>query len=546
MKALVLLFLMLLLSGCNAASAPADTAPPTPTPAPTPVVLTVSVGSEGSTIDPTYLTEPDPADVLSHLFEGLVKYAPEETTDTVNAAQPVLGLAETMEVSADGLTYRFTIRADARWSDGVPVTAEDFVYAWRRLLTPSGDGETAHAAGAAQLYDVLLNARAVAEGAMSSDALGVTAESERVLTVRLEKVCPWFPKLCAMPCMVPLRRDIIEQYGGDWTNERNIVVSGAYTISAWVHDDYMHLVRNPYYYDEASLGPHEILWRFGGEGCDFAAAVSDAEATGTVSVAGTYYLYLNANAIRDWRVRAAMLLSVDREALTEALGGGAMPAWGLVPEGISMTDGEAYVPEATSMYTWLQGQYPDYDLTAYEGRCALAKLLMQQARAAGSWYGSYTLYYRFNASTVNRTVAERCASDWQRELGLRCELVSMDVADYAARLESNTFDVAYLSWLPDYDDPLSFLRIMERGGAHNHSGWGDVRYNEQLRLAAENADSAARDALLRRAEEMLYEEERFAVCPLYWFGESYYAGDGVSGVGYNAVNGYNFCYARVE
>ena len=122
----------------------------------------------------------------------------------------------------------------------------------------------------------------------------------------------------------------------------------------------------------------------------------------------------------------------------------------------------------------------------------------------------------------------------------------MDVDTYAARLRSNTFDVAYLSWLPDYDDPLSFLQIMKRGGANNHSGWGDVRYNEQLALAEGSLDASARDLYLRRAEEMLYEAERFAVCPLFWFGQTYAVKDGVGGIGHNAVNGYCFLYTTKE
>ena len=536
MKALVPILLCILLCGCGG-GVPAD-AEPTPTPEPTPMVLTVSMGAEGSTIDPSYRSPAESGDLLNHLFEGLVKYAPAEVGETVNAAVPVLGLAESMELSEDGTVLRFTIRSDAYWSDGVPVTAADFVYAWGRLLTPVGEGEPR----GTHLYGLLRNAEEVAKGKLPLASLGVVAESERVLRVELEQPCAWFWKLCAMPCMAPLRRDLIETYGGDWTAEGHIAVTGAYTIGEWVHDDYMRLVPNPYYYDYENLGPHEILWKFGNDPtCDFAAGVGK----GRVPVAGTYYLYLNANAIPDWRVRAAMLLSVDRETLAEELGNGARPAEGLVPEGISMTDGAAYEGGA-SMYTWLGQTYPDYDVGTYVGRCALASALMEQSRAAGSWYGSYTVYVRFNESAVNRSVAERCQADWQRVLGLRAEFVPMEVDAYAARLRTNTFDVAYLSWLPDYDDPLSFLQIMERGGDYNHSGWGDVRYNEQLKLAAGCLDAPSRDAMLLRAEEMLYEKERFAVCPLFWYGEQYAARDGLQNVSHSAAAGYHFCYAEMD
>ena len=510
------------------------------------MVLQVCVGAEGSTLDPTYLAEVDPADYVSHLFEGLMKYGATDTTAAVSYSRVTLGLAERAVCSDDGLTWRFTLREDACWSDGKPIVSSDFVYAWQRLLTPAARGETAHAAGAAQLYGVIVNAEAVAEGEMLPDELGVYTEGERTLVVKLERPCPWFEKLCAMPCMVPLRRDIIEAYGGDWTNERNIVVSGAYTVTEWVHDDYMRLEPNPYYYDRKNVGPEAIVWRFGAEGgagCDFVGDVSDVAAVGSVSVAGTYYLYLNANAIPDWRVRAAMLLSVDRDALAVELGGGVRPAEGLVPAGISRSDGTAYTPHHGAMYAWLAGQYPDYDLTDYEGRCRLAKRIMGEALAGGSWYSSYKLYYRFNESTVNRIVAERCCSDWKRELGLTVEFVLMDVDTYRSRLKTNTFDVAYLSWLPDYDDAQSFLQIMERGGAFNHSGWGDVRYNEQLQLAEVCMDAAARDAMLRHGDEMLFEAERFAVCPLFWFGENYYAADGLAGVGHSPAMGYSFHYA---
>ena len=547
MKALVPLLICLLLCGCGGGEDAAPPVTPTPTPVPTPVVLSVCVDTEGSTIDPTYLSEPIPSELQSHLFEGLLKYAPQAGDGTVADSVLCLALAESVECSDDGLTYRFVIRQDACWSDGVPVRSEDFVYAWRRLLSPPVDAEMVHAVGREQLYGVVKNAREVAEGRAAAEELAVWAEGDRVLAVELEKPCAWFPKLCAMACMVPLRQDIIERYGGDWTDEAHIVVSGGYTIARWVHDDYMRLQANPHYYEAERLGPDEIIWYFGqGREADFTADVSEEAADGSVAVAGTYYLYLNANAIRDWRIRCAMLLSVDREALAAAVGRGARAALGLVPRGIAMTEGDVYDPQASPMYAWAAMTYPQYDVTDYNGRQALAAAMADSARASGSLYNGYTVYYRFNESEMNRAVAMQCKADWERVLGLQVELVPMELTAYEKRLGTNTFDVAYLSWLPDHDDPLSFLQIMKRGGSNNHSGWGDVRYNEQLALAENSQDGAVRDLYLRRAEEMLYETERFAVCPLFWFGQTYAVKDGVEGIGHNAVNGYCFLYARKQ
>lgn len=241
-----------------------------------------------------------------------------------------------------------------------------------------------------------------------------------------------------------------------------------------------------------------------------------------------------------------MLLSVDREALAETIGDGARPAMGLVPRGIALTDGTVYAPQAAPMFVWAAGAYPQYDLSTTTGRQALGAALADSARGSGSLYSGFKVYYRFNESEVNRVVALQCKADWEQVLGLQVELVPMSLPSYEKQLRSNTFDVAYLSWLPDHDDQLSFLQIMRRGGANNHSGWGDVRYNEQLTLAEGSLDAAARDLYLRRAEEMLYETERFAVCPLFWFGQTYAAADGVYGIGHNAVNGYCFLYANKE
>lgn len=519
MKTLVLTIAMTL--GLYSGTAPQIVEATLPPPAPAPAVLTVCVGSEGYTIDPAYLSDGGDFDYLHHLYEGLMKYASVSTDGVMNEMQIDYGLAESAEVSADGLTYRFTLRENALWSDGVPVTAADFVYAWERLLI----GDT-H--GAQQLGAVLES---------------VTAESDRVLCVTLQRPCPWFPKLCAEPYLAPVRRDLVEAYGGDWTNEANIAVSGAYIIESWVHDDHIVLQKNPYYYAKDTITADRIVWYFADNAhkgdADFIADVPEAAATGRVDQAGVYYLYLNANGIRDWRVRAAMLLALDRDALAAAVGEGVRPAQGLVPQGV-----QAAEFEEEPMLRWLRETYPSYDLSCYEQRCALALDLYNSAVASGVWSYGRTLEFRYNASAVNDTVMAHCTADWLRVLGLTVTPRPMTAEEYGKLLATNTFDVAYLSWVADYDDPLSFLQIMERGGAANFSAWGDERYDALLEQAATDCEN--RDGLLYETECALFEAERFAVCPLYWTGERYAAADGVMGIAHSAYGGYRFGNAVTE
>lgn len=519
MNTFVLTIAMILSLWSGTAPQVAEAPLPTPEPTPAPRVLTVCVGTQGHTIDPAYLSDGEDVDYLRHLFEGLMKYAPVTTDGKMNDMALTYGLAEAAEMSADGLTYRFTLRGDALWSDGVPVRAADFVYAWNRLLQTDSHG-------AAQLSAVLES---------------VTAESDRVLIAALKAPCPWFLKLCAEVYTAPVRRDLVETYGGDWTQEEHIAVSGAYTIASWVHDDHILLRRNPCYYGRDTLTADTIAWYFRDTvdrlGADFTADVPASDATGRVDKAGVYYLYLNANGIRDWRVRAAMTLAVDREAVAEAAGSG-RAAWGMVPAGISRTDGTAYDAESAPMLQWLQKAYPAYDLRDYEGRCALAADLYNQAVASGAWSYGCTLRYRCNASAVNERVFAQCQADWLRVLGLTVTACPMTAEDYEKLLPTNTFDVAYLSWMADYDDPLCFLRIMERGGEANYSAWGDVRYNDLLERCVMDGDD--RDGLLTETDSALFESERFAVCPLYWFGEYYAAADDVTGVAHSAYGGYWF------
>lgn len=502
MKALVLALAMTVSMCGNAAVQIAES------PLPTAAAISVCVGTEGTTIDPAYLAEWESGDYLRHIYEGLMKYAPVSKESVMNEMSVTYGLAERAELSEDGLVYRFTLREDARWSDGVAVTAADFVYAWNRLLTSDSHGGRQ----------------------MASVVHTVAAESERVLQVTLQEPCPYFLKLCAQSYAAPVRQDLVERYGGDWTDEAYLAVTGAYTIDSWVHDDVMVLVKNPMYYDAAHITLQEITWYFReGAAADFEGNPTSAP-NGRTQGAGVYYLYLNANGIPEWRIRAAMLLALDRDGIAAAAGG--MAAEGLVPRGISdAADGQP-------MLAWLQDTYTQYDLTAYEGRCALALQLYNQAVAAGTWSYGRSLRFRCSESALNDRVVTLCCQNWLEVLGLTVTVQEMEATAYETMLGTNTFDVACLSWFPDYDDPLTYLNIMKRGGTHNHSAWGDVRYDELLRDCA--AATEGRADLLKQTEEALFEKERFGVCPVFWYGETYAASPNLRGVGHSAYGGYWF------
>ena len=567
----VLLLAAVTACGGEAPEAEAPAATPLPTPEPTPVVLEVCLGPEWYTLDPTYINHRETASLAGHLFEGLTHYIPGENPDgeTVVETQLSLGMAESYSLSEDGLSYTFTLREDAYWSDGEPVRAEDFVYSWRRLMGPKQEGELPHAQSVQPLYTVLKNAGPVSLGELPPEELGIWAEGDKILHVDLVQPCPYFLKLCADVSLVPLRRDVIEAHGGDWTNERNIVVNGPYTLESWIHDDRLTMVSNSQYYDLEALGPDVLGWNFSDSGAaeaealrsgtqDFMTGIPAGELPGLtaeglaggLSRAGTYYLYINANAVGDWRVRAAMMLSIDREAITATIGEGTRPAVGLIPAGIATTDGGAYVPSGDAarqpMYAWLQSQYPEDNLNTYEGRCTVARKLYHAALAAKSWYSSYQVYYRFNDSTVNRTVAETCAENWREVLGLQVKFVDIKAEEYAESLRSGHFGVGYLQWLPDDNDPQSFLELMRRGGEYNYSGWADIRYNELLDRIALSTTARERDELQLQADAMLFTEGGFALCPVYYLGESYGARPELHNVGHNAFGQYVFQYAGLD
>ena len=218
------------------------------------------IASEPETLDPNLESSVDGATYAMHLFEGLMKYeqtednAASDDTDNVKLLTPTYGQAESYEVSDDGLVYTFKLRDDIFWSDGEPVTAANFEYSWKRIVDPANAADYGYI-----LNGIVANASAIQAGEAEPDTLGIKAVDDKTLEITLEAECPYFIGLCAFAALEPLRQDVIEEYGIEWTNPGNMVSNGEYVLSDWVHDSYLEMTKNDKYYAQIA-GPDKITW----------------------------------------------------------------------------------------------------------------------------------------------------------------------------------------------------------------------------------------------------------------------------------------------
>ena len=493
--------------------------------------ITGCIASEPETIDPSTISSVDGSTYTQHQFENLMKYATtgEQYQDdpSVLNTEIVPGMAESYSsvTNEDGtVTYTFILR-DANWSDGEPVTASDFVYSWRRLVDPATASDYGYL-----LDGIVVNAAEIQGEEKDKSELGITAVDDKTLEITLVTECPYFLELCAFASLMPLREDVVEG-NSDWTDPANLVVNGPYIITEWVHDSYIKLEKNAAYYDAANLaGPDSITYYLSDSETAILAAYQAGEydfienfPTDMIATlvesgdcfindyVGTYYLYLSAKNIPDWRVRAAISLVIDRENIVENVTqGGQVPATGLVAAGIKDSDGNNFASTISAdvpvQWQWLQTNLADtmgLDLNNYEDRAELAEYLLAEAVADG-YDADATIYYNFNTSETHQAIAEAVQSDVNGVLGLSIELANQDWNVYTTGLAEDTFGLARLGWIADYNDPITYLEMFVNGNPYNFGEWTSDEYTALIDEAKAMSAGTDRDALLYDAEGVLF------------------------------------------
>lgn len=493
-------------------------------------------GAEPDTLDPHRYALDLETKIMTDLFEGLV------TDDAMG--EPVPGIAESWDISPDGKTYTFHLRAGLQWSDGVPLTADDVVAGFRRGFDPRT---------ADSLVDngfMILNGAAVAHGEMPVDQLGVQAPDPRTVVVSLAAPNATFLDLLpTFPLSYPLPRHLYAKLGDGWVQPGVMVSNGPYTLAEWTPQERVRLVRNPLFHDAANVqidevvffpttDPSSALKQFRNNELDLNLDFPPAQyewlkasmpaETRIDPSAVTSFLAVNASIapFSDARIRRALSLAIDRETLTgKILATGQIPAYGLFP---------------LIIRNWKQAPELDFSAVPLAARQDEARRLLAAAGYGPDNPLAFTFDYR--GSETNKRVAVAVAA-MLGAIGVHADLQANEVKTHYSKLREGDFAVADGGWQGS-PDPEFFDRLLRTGSEFNYCRWSNAEYDRLTIEASGTIDPARRLALYAEAERIAIDDT--AIIPLYYGVNRALVHTWVKGFEGNPANSHPTRFLRIE
>jgi len=449
-------------------------------------------GAEPDTLDPHLAQGNWESAIIGDMLLGLTTEGP--------SGEAIPGAATSWDVADDGLTWTFHLR-EHNWSDGTPVTAQDFVYAYRRILDPATASNYAW-----YLYPIE-NAQAVNSGELPVTDVGVEAPDEHTFVVHLTNPAPYLAEFMTHQTTFPVPRHVVEELGDAWSRPGNYIANGPYVLTQWVPNDQITVVRNPQFYDAANVAIDRVVYfptsdyvsalqRFRAGELDTQSRLPpsqidwirenipeaiDLEPTLTVE-------YITVNSMRegldDVRVREALSLALDREVIVNQIRRmGNPPAYSLVPPTIANYPGGVTL----SFIDMPKGE-----------RIARARALMQEAGYGPDRPFPVTLAVR-SASADSRRVPAAIQQMW-REIHVAAEIQQSDAAVFYNLMQEGDFDVGIAGWVADFNDPSNFLELLRTGNGNNYGRYANPAYDALLDEAAAVQDLDERGRILARAE----------------------------------------------
>lgn len=472
--------------------------------------LTYVVNNESATFDPSTSTETFALPVIGATFEGLVKYAPDGSV--------VPALAEKWEVSPDGLTYTFHIRPDAKWSDGKPVTAGDFVYAWKRVLTPSSGAKNASIlyaiAGAEEYYND-----------QSVDNIAVSAPDDATLTFTLKAPVAYMMQLLPFQVFDPVRADVVEANPEGWTRDpATFIGTGPFRVTEFNFGKSTVLEKNPNYYNAANVSLDKLTFRLVPDPATALAAFEAGDVDGIEAVPGpelprlaseegngfmvvpalghTYAFFNPAKSpVDNVKVRKALAEAVDRQNLIDFVMQSAdLPATGLVPPGMNVAGQE--FRDGTS----------DFGLAPTALVEDAQKLLAEAGYPDGKGFPE-TVFMTYSSPPIEK-VLEAIQQMWKQNLNIDVKIQASEWQVYYPEVQKTQFQIAQMGWGADYPHPMTFLENFTSDSPNNLAKWSNADYDALIADAKVTQDPAKSLDDMRKAEAILMDE--MVVLPLYY------------------------------
>ena len=468
-------------------------------------------GTEVATIDPHKSQGVPESHVIRDLLEGLVNQDGDGNT--------IPGVAESWETT-DNKTFTFHLRKDAKWSNGDPVTAQDFVYSWQRAVDPA----TASPYAWYMEYTKMANAKDIVAGKKDKSELGVKAVDANTLVVELETAVPYFVMMMGHTTMKPVHQATVEKYGDQWTKPEHFVGNGAFSVDKWIVNERLVLKRNEQYWDNGKTVLNKVTFlpienqvaemnRFLSGEIDFTNELPTEhfrrlkkEHAEDVSVAGNlcsyYYIFNTKKApFDDVRVRQAISYAIDRNIVTDAiLAQGQKPAYFLTPEITAHFDPEL----------------PQYGSMSQKERNSEAARLLAEAGYGRDNPLSFKLLY--NTSENHKKIAVALGSMWKKTLGLSVTLENQEWKTYLSSKESGDFEVARAGWCGDYNEASSFLTLMKSNNTTGGVHYDSAAYDQIIDKALNSTSEEERKALYLEAEKLMAND--MPIAPIYQYVKS--------------------------
>ncbi len=503
-------------------------------------ILRWNVGADPKTLDPGLNGASDGGDVINQTFEGLVR-------EKSGVIYP--GIAETWEVSEDGLTVTFNLR-ESKWSDGSDLTAHDFVYSWKRGMDPATASEYSWIW---EYTNIKGSYEAVYDGG-SLDDVGVRAEDDQTLVVELNSPTDYIVSLLSFYHFMPVKQSSVEaKADGAWAKDAEVVVSnGPFTLTSYTIGEGLTLEKNPNYWDaeNVSLEGMEVVFidehstaYQAYEGGELLAIpeVPTAEVSRLIAedpnfyvfaLLGTYYYNFNLDLDiwADQRVRRALTLAIDREMITETLGAGQIPATGFVPEGFLDHNGDDFALNAG-----------DYGIpTDGSGVEEAQALLAEAGYPNGEGFPEFTILY--NTGEGHQKVAELVQEMYKTNLGLNVSLENQEWAVFQDTRKVGDYQMSRGGWLTDFMDPMGLLSIFTQGNAYNDPNYANDEFDELIA-----------NANLTRGEEhfnYLYDAQdilmtELPIVPVYYYTDKWLISEKVQGWDRSVLGTIDFTQATI-